>query len=174
MNDENRYTVWKFFHLSDEIKRLSDIKEDYRREFWAQSFTGQTYLDSVTNEIKMHAPRMENEILNYISNVEALEKRIERLKNKRRLFSMWLNTLEPSERLQLADYAENGADLDDTAFSRVFMVISDISVAVCGQPFIKESEYETAVHLRNGTHPKQPHWTRKDELDLTYRGIFST
>lgn len=135
--------IKNYLSLSSQIKRLILAKKQLRQEFYSQNMATHMEYHRVrkdTYEMIVKGFRPDREVEKLLTNIDALERRIDRYLFRQKHFIAFLATLTPSERsLLIGQYKY-------------------LETAICPQNLIEKvldeiNEIETAICFREGIEP---------------------
>lgn len=127
--------VYDYLNLDNRIKELEKKKAAIRQSLYARSWNTRVEYDEMS--IHTTAPRVESVVSDFVETLEIIDKRLKRLKKRKRYFTMFLNELQPQTRIKLL----NGI-ISKSMRERVTQEIQEIELAIDYEFGHKLSEIE--------------------------------
>lgn len=127
--------VYDYLNLDNRIEELEKRKSAIHQSLYARSWNTRIEYDELS--IHTTAPRVESVVSDFVETLEIIDKRLERLRKRRKYFKAFLNELPPKARIKLL----NGI-ISEGLKTRVNQEIQEIELAISYEFGYRESDIE--------------------------------
>lgn len=133
--------IRRYFWTSDRISKLNFRKKELREIFYSQSFY--THTEYYDDSMKTRCFRIEDEVGDYLAEIESIERRIKREQFRLRKFNSFLESLSEYDQDDLqSKFSYNIGDVSPDVVERAIDEIYEIEAAVCLTENIDPGELE--------------------------------